>query len=452
MQLNVSAARELMPGAKYIEPPAQEKLDTLQLEYDQLVKKIMEQDLEQTLASAIFNSCTGVSNFAAAEICSLAGLDPDTPVHECGDFEFRAVFSGIQTILAAINFNTEAAVIYKNNKPIDFCPYIPTWFNCKVFDSINQACDFYYSSKLESLRLESMKTNLARNIKGFLDKAYKKQFHQEGDLAKALESDKYRQWGELITAYAYKLNKGDTSIVLNDFQSGQELSIDLDPRFTPIQNAQKYFKIYNKSRKAIKHLENLMAENQKEIEYLESVLLAIQQVESTADISDIVEELEIEKYIKRSAKKRGLESEKVKRSSPRRFVSSDGWEILVGRNNRQNDLLTMKTADKSDIWLHTKNIPGSHVIIKTGSGFQSINDMPDATLEEAAMLAAYFSKARQSDKVEVDYTYRANIKKPAGAKPGMVIYDNYWTIIVNPQQDKLGKLLESQIKETIDKK
>jgi predicted ribosome quality control (RQC) complex YloA/Tae2 family protein len=197
-----------------------------------------------------------------------------------------------------------------------------------------------------------------------------------------------------------------------------------------------------KSRKAIKHLENLMAGNQEEIDYLESVLLAIKQAESREEIDEIVEELENEKYIKGQSKKRSRTSPSV----PRKFISSDDLEILVGRNNRQNDLLSMKMAERSDLWLHTKNSPGTHVIIKLPRQIKSIHDMPDRSLEEAALLAAHFSKAAESEKVEVDYTFRSNVKKPGGARPGMVIYDQYWTLVVNPQEDRLQEILSREVK------
>ena len=284
---------------------------------------------------------------------------------------------------------------------------------------------------------------MGRDIKTVLDKAYKKRFFQEGDMHQATEHEKFKTWGELITAYAYQLEKGMLEAHLEDYQRGGEVVVPLDPRYTPIQNAQKYFKVYNKSRKTLIHLGNLMAENQAEIDYLESVLVSIQQAECTGDMEEIAEELEKGKPGK---DKRQKGTGTRPRSTPRRFTSSDGLEILVGRNNRQNDNLTLKTSDPGDLWLHTKNIPGTHVIIRLPRTVKTIHDVPDATLEEAALLAAHFSKARESEKVEVDYTFRSQVRKPGGARPGMVIYDNYWTLVVNPREDRVEKLLTSEVR------
>ncbi len=441
---DLSSYREVLPGKEYIDPPSQDKLNPLELEYDSLVQKIWQEDHNRVLSSALFQSCTGISPFLGREICLSAGLDPNIPVEECGEYELTMVYRRLKALITDVSCGkTEPTVIYQDNQPVEFCPYRPASGTYKTLDSFNDACDTFYTSKLNYLRLDSMKINLSRNIRVILDKAYKKQFFQTGDLNKAQENEKYRLWGELITAYSHQYSKGDTEAVLNDFYTGEPVSISLDPRYTPMQNAQKYFKIYNKSRKAINHLENLMARNQTEIDYLESVLVAIKQAERPAEIDEIVEELENEKYAKGQAKKRSRPA----RSIPRKFISSDGMDILVGRNNRQNDLLSLKLAERTDLWLHTKNIPGTHVIVKIPQHIKSIHDMPDATLEEAALLAAYFSKAEQSEKVEVDYTFRSNVKKPGGARPGMVIYENYWTILVNPQEERIKTILESEVKE-----
>lgn len=335
-------------------------------------------------------------------------------------------------------------VQYHKNVPIEFTPYQPLTISAdtatRAFASMNEACDAYYFQKLSQIRLESMQVNLTRNIKEHLNKSYKKKFLQEGDLSHAQENEKFRIWGELLTSYAYLYKKGDTVAILNDFYTGEQVSLNLDVRYTPIQNAQRFFKTYNKSRAAEQHLERLMEENQHGIDYLESVLVSVEQADSPAQLEEIIEELEKEGYIKaRSARGKN----KPERSQPRKYISSDGLEIFVGRNNHQNDRLTLRESDRNDLWLHTKNIPGTHVIVSLPPTIKSINQVPDKTLEEAAVLAAYFSKASSSPKVEVDYTFRFNVKKPGGARPGMVIYDNYWTIIVNPKSPDVQKILDS---------
>lgn len=438
----LSSYREVLPGKEYIAPPSQDKLNPSASSFEDFVSFVWKNS-DKTIAEALFNTYSGISPKSSEEICINTGIDPHLPAEECGEYELSKIYQKVQEILDSINNkNYTPTVIYKNSRhPLDFAPFpIGTAVNVKAetFYSMNTACDEFFKEKMRLIRLESMKTNLLKNLKDFLNKAYKKQEHLEQDFMKAEENKKYKEWGELLTAYAHQYKKGDTKAVLEDFYTGEKVEIDLDPRYTPVQNAQRYFKIYNKSRNAIKHLEELMRKNQEEINYLESVAIAIREAESLEELEEIIEEIEKEGYIKEK-KKRSKNA--IIKSSPRRFISSDGLEILVGRNNRQNDILTLKQADKNDLWLHTKDIPGTHVIVKLPPKIKSIHEVPDATLEEAAALAAYYSKAKEADKVPVDYTFRSNVKKPSGAKPGMVIYDNYWTIIANPHDERIKKLL-----------
>lgn len=441
---DVSSYREVLPGKTYIDPPTQNKVSPLESSYEQFTQLMWAEDEAADLSNALFHRYTGVSPFAAREICLMEGLSPNLPVAQCGEYEFSKIYEAVRRLAdEASRGISYPSVIYRLGVPQEFSAYPLASGDVRRFDTMNQACDRFYTQKLDYLRLESWKTNLGRDIKTVLDKAYKKRFFQEGDIHQATEHEKFKTWGELITAYAYQLEKGMLEAHLEDYQRGGEVVVPLDPRYTPIQNAQKYFKVYNKSRKTLVHLSSLMAENQAEIDYLESVLVSIQQAESTGDMEDIADELEKGKPGK-DKRKKGTGT--GPRSTPRRFISSDGLEILVGRNNRQNDNLTLKTSDPGDLWLHTKNIPGTHVIIRLPRTMKTIHDVPDATLEEAALLAGHFSKARESEKVEVDYTFRSQVRKPGGAKPGMVIYDNYWTLVVNPREDRVEKLLTSEIK------
>ncbi|NLX03026.1 MAG: fibronectin/fibrinogen-binding protein [Syntrophomonadaceae bacterium] len=437
---DLSSYREVLPGKNYISPPDQGKMNPLSCSFSDFVQLMWQQEVDSTLASALFKALSGISPFSAGEICQAAGINPDVPVEECGEFEFSSIFKQVQKTIAAIDYGQfETRLLYKNNQLWEFVisPPSPPALGGKsiIYPSANSGIDTYYQQRLDKIRLDSSKTNITRTIKSVLDKAYRKRFMQEGDKSKALENEKYKTWGELLTSYAHQFQKGDTVAQLEDFYSGETVNINLDPRYTPIQNAQKYFKIYNKSRSALKHLENLMARNQQDIDYLESVLVAIKQAESMSELDEIIEELEKEDYLKEHGKRK----KQQQRSEPRTFISSDGLEIMVGRNNRQNDVLTLKQARGHDLWLHAKDIPGTHVIIKLPPSLTSINDVPDKSLEEAANLAAHFSKAQESSKVPVDYTFRANVRKPGGARPGMVIYDNYWTIMADPHEARISE-------------
>ncbi|MDD3269195.1 MAG: NFACT RNA binding domain-containing protein [Syntrophomonadaceae bacterium] len=440
---DLSSYREVLPGKEYKAPPQQGKLNPLEASYETFSKLMWEQEENSSLAKAIFQVFSGISPFSAREICMGSGLDPDLAVEQCGENELSRAFDAIKKLLQRIdNGSFEAFAVYDHNLLLDYAVYeisLPSSSSrLHPCNSINEACDLFYHYKLQSVRLDSMKVTLSKNIKVILDKAYKKRFYQEGDVSKAHENLKYQLWGELLTVYGHQLAKGQNMAIVDNFYTGEAMEIALDPRYTPMQNAQKYYKLYNKSKKALQHLENLMAKNQAEIDYLESVVVLVKQTESPGEVHEIMDELEKEGYQKERRSRTPAE-----KSQPRQFISSDGLVMLVGRNNRQNDLLTLKQADKQDLWLHAQQIPGTHVIIKLPKEIKLIDDVPDHTLEEAAGLAAYFSKAGQSEKVPVDYTFRSNVRKPGGAKPGMVIYDSYWTIMANPLAERIKQILTS---------
>ncbi|NLB52138.1 MAG: fibronectin/fibrinogen-binding protein [Syntrophomonadaceae bacterium] len=436
-----SEVREVMPGKPYVKPPEQGKLNPLITTQEEFSSRVWNLGKNSLLGSALFQVFSGVSPAASKEISLAAGLDPLLPVEECGIYELDSLFSFFNKCLKELDAGlSEPTLIYRNGSLSDYFPFN---FHAKHNEdlSMNQVCSYFYFSKWQALQMDSIRSKYQRLIKDFLDKANKKRFHQEGDLQNAYKNEKYKIWGELLTSYAHTISKGDTQATVHNYYTDSPETIELDARFLPIQNAQRYFHIYNKSRRAILILEKLLEQNAAEIEYLESVSVSLSQAESLTEIAEIADELAKEGYIKRKGQKAGKKIEK-EHSLPRRYLSSDGFEMLVGRNNRQNDMLTLKLSDRNDLWLHTKNIPGAHVILRLDKNIRSIDQVPEKTLEEAAALAAYFSKARQSDKVPVDYTFRYNVKKPGGAKPGMVIYDNYWTVMADPQsQSFLGGIL-----------
>jgi Predicted RNA-binding protein homologous to eukaryotic snRNP len=442
---DVSSYREVLPGKIYISPPPQGKLDPFDSSYESFAAAAWKQEESTTAAAALFHVYTGLSPYSAREICAFAGLDSSFTIEECGEYELSRIYESTRTLIRNIDEgHFSPAVQYRKNRPVDFAALKPAedGLSVKTFETMNEACNAFFEQKLGQLRLESMQTNLTRHINEHLQKAYKKKFLQEGDLSKAQENEKYKIWGELLTSYAYQFKKGDTLAVLPDFYTGEQITLPLDIRYTPIQNAQRYFRIYNKSCGAQQHLQRLMAENQLGIDYLESVLVAIKQAESPSMIEEIVEELEKEHYVKMRT---GRSKQKAERSQPRKFLSSDGLLIRVGRNNLQNDRLTLRESDRNDLWLHARQIPGTHVIVSLPASIDTIDRMPDRTLEEAAALAAWFSKASTSPKVPVDYTFRYNVKKPGGARPGMVIYDNYWTIMIDPGSETVEHLLAAQL-------
>ncbi|MDD4775168.1 MAG: NFACT RNA binding domain-containing protein [Syntrophomonas sp.] len=430
----MSSYREVMPGREYLLPPSQGKLEPLSADFESFAAALYQQDENLDAAAALFNIYTGLSSFSAGQICDTAGLPSGIAVGECGEFEMTRLFQATRDLIDSIDQGLiQPTVQYKKLIPIEFAPYFFRAGNesdrLKSFPSANDAYDAFFSQKLAQLKLQSLQDNLARKINEHLQKAYRKKFLQEGDLSQAGQKDLYKTWGELLTSYAHRFKKGDAAAVVPDFITGEDISLPLDVRYTPIQNAQRFFKIYNKAQGAKRHLVRMMKETQDGIDYLESVLVAVKQAESPAEIEEIIEELEKEKYL-RAASARS--KKQARRSTPRQFLSSDSLTIRVGRNNLQNDRLTLKESKRTDLWLHTQRIPGSHVIISLPPHITSIDQVPDRTLEEAAGLAARFSQASTAAKVPVDYTFRSNVKKPGGARPGMVTYDNYWTLLADP--------------------
>ncbi|MBP1762126.1 MAG: RNA-binding protein-like protein, partial [Firmicutes bacterium] len=295
---DVSSYREVLPGKEYISPPTQNKLDPDNAKWEDFTAAMWDQEETTALSAALFNVYTGISPYSARKICMQCNLDPDAPVEQTGEFELDKLYYSIRKLLEDIDQGRIIPMVHYNHKkqPMEFGIFDdkddPSVLISHTHTSMNDACDKFYGKKMSMLRLDSMKTNLLRNIKERLDKYYKKRYLQEGDLVKALENEVYKTRGELLTSYAHLFAKGDTEAVLEDFYSGEKVTLQLDPRYTPIQNAQRFFKVYNKSRGAQKHLEVLMAQNQKEIDYLESVTVAVQQAESPAQIDEIVDELD----------------------------------------------------------------------------------------------------------------------------------------------------------------
>lgn len=439
----VSSHREVQPGIPYIPPPTQDKLDPTSTEYSQFCEIVWETKNQLTIANALFQTFAGFSPNTSREICLKAGVDHDLPVAECGEYELSRIYETARQ-LSTGSMTDSAAVIIGSAGPLDYYSFSPSVSDQEIdrlcFESLNEAMDYYYTSRMAQNRLDSLRTNLLRNLKGHLDKAYKKLFFQEGDLSQARENEIYRLWGELLTAYTFQVNKGDSRVSLPNFDGEGETEIELVPYLSPVENAQKYFKQYAKSRKARERLIYFIGENRKEIDYLESVVLALEKTETVGEVEDIIDELEEQGYMKhKSARGKAKQA----RSNPRHFKSSNGTDIYVGRNNRQNDLLTLKKSGKNDLWLHTQGFAGTHVTVDLPAYVKGIEDVPDDLLEEAALLAAYYSRAKEAEKVAVDYTFRSNVRKPRGARPGMVVYDNYWTINVNPTDARLQGLLAS---------
>ena len=297
------------------------------------------------------------------------------------------------------------------------------------FDSISALLDSFYNTRDMHERMRQKTADLVKLLNNNIERVSKKLVILTNTLNDAENKDKYKIYGDLLTANIYKLSEGQSSVeVENYYEEGMpSVTIALDARLSPSGNAQRYYKRYNKAKtaeiEAAKQAETARAD----LEYLESTLCALENAETEEDVNLIRSELIAEGYLNR---RQNPKKQRQSAAKPRHFISSDGFDIYVGRNNTQNDYLTLRFANSSDIWFHTKNIHGSHTVIKLGID----KDVPERTMREAAELAAYYSKARSSSQVPVDYTQIKNVKKPSGAKPGMVIYDKYNTVYVTPAE------------------
>ncbi len=349
--------------------------------------------------------------------------------------------------IADNNDNTE-------KKPLDYhCIKVKQYPVVKYFDSMSLVLDKFYSEKDFAEKLNQKKNSIAKIINTNLERCKKKLSIQEEALREAADREKLRLCGELITAYIYSIPIGSKSVILPNYysQSNELVEIELDENKTPQENAQSYFKRYNKAKSIYNNATLQAKETREEIYYLESVLHHLDNCDSLVDIEELKEELVEQGYIVIKQKKSGMKispnkkkglgkasassSKSYSNPKPIKFKSSDGFDIYAGKNNKQNDFLTFKFAGQKDIWLHVKDIPGPHTIIKCNK-----NEVSDIALKEAANIAAWYSKASRSSNVPVDYTLVKNVKKISGAKPGMVIYDNYKTIFVTPDESLVKKL------------
>lgn len=427
---DVNRYRQILPGKKYVLPPSQDKIPPYQIDQQTFIEKIKEKS--GPAIKSIYQSIQGFSPFIARQVCEESNIDEEMPIPALSNEDLEKLYHSFSQVNATISSYNYQPCIFKDEQGVivDFyalsTPKIESYYDVAYSKSISEVVQDFYCSRDMQNRLKQKSSDLDKHVHSILDKLYKKKQKLMDELIQAEASDTFRLYGELINANIYRIQTGLEKIELdNYYQPGERIEIPLDTQKSPSDNAQAYFKKYNKSKTAIKEKNHQLLETNKEASYFESVLQNVENSASPEDIEAIRQELIDEGYIKKRYHKKT--KEKKSQSKPYTYTSSEGFTIMVGKNNYQNDHLTLKTASKNDIWMHTKEIPGSHVIILTQG-----KEVPEKTLFEAASLAAYYSKGKLSDNVPVDYTPVKNIKKPNGAKPGMVIYDYYNTLYVSP--------------------
>lgn len=427
----MSSVRPILPGIRYTLPPAQDKL--ILIDHSPLeIQQRIQQGKDALLSKAILAAVQGVSPIVCREIANYALLGDDKAVSDMSPDNWdRFRFFLDKVILAARDFSgTPTCVMDSKKKPTDFSfidihQYGGSMFT-KTYESYCDLLDDFYTQRSNIQRMRHRSSDLLKILSNHSDRISRKLALQKKELEECANRDTFRIYGDLINANLNNIQKGDRVAKLQNFydENLATIEIPLDVRKSPAQNAQHYYSEYRKADTAEKKLRELIVSGEEEYIYIDSVFDALTRAQTNDELSAIRSELESGGYVHQQ---RGAKKQKEQRLKPKQYCSDDGFTILVGRNNLQNDQLTLKDSRGNDVWFHTKNIPGSHtVVISEGK------DVPDSTLHQAAILAAVNSKAAESSQVPVDYTLIKNVKKPKGAKPGMVIYVNYQTAYITP--------------------
>ncbi len=434
----VSSVRTVLPGGTYVLPPAQDKLDLLCTEDE----KIMERFLllpSIDCAKSLMQTLEGISPILSRELVYRALKGGDIEKDRLSAYYKNRIREEISALRRQLLEGTCAYTVAQDEskKLREFTLMDLTQYGHvekkESFDSPSTLLDNFYAERDRVARMKQRSHDLLRLLINATERITRKLAVQEEELRACADRETLRMYGDLLNANLYRMEKGDREVTVENFyeESCPPVIISLDPRLSPSQNAQKYYAEYRKAATAEDMLKDLMAKSRQELVYLDSVFDAVTRTEGESELLEIREELAEQGYIRLPKKRNRM----LKAQPPMKFMSSDGFSILCGRNNKQNDQLTMKTAKNYDMWLHTQGAAGSHVIIEADG-----KEISDQAITEAAIIAAYHSKARESAQVAVDYTRIKFVKKPAGAKPGMVIFTDYQTAFVTPDEELVNRL------------
>jgi len=427
---NMSSLREVLPGREYFLPEELKKKDLLNTGLEEFIDILKSK--EYPLVKSVYMNFAGLSPLIAEEIILRASLLSQAPSTSLSELEYTHLFHTIQNLLEDINaHNFTPNIIYKGEEAIEFSSinlysYEGKEYKGESFDSVSKMLYDFYSSREAFVLNRQKSSDLRRIVNTALERASKKYDLQEKQLQDADKKDIYRVYGDLLNTYGYSLKGGESSFTTENFyDDNKEITIPLDKNKSAKENAKKYYDKYAKLSRTTKALSEEILKTKNDIEHLQSIQTALEVSSDDESLSQIRQELVDFGYIKKhsSAKKQKIASH------PYHYISSDGYDIYVGKNNYQNEELTFKVATGNDWWFHAKGIPGSHVILKSDNE----EELPDRAYEEAAALAAFYSKAKDADKVEVDYIQKKNIKKVAGAAPGFVIYHSNWSMVATPK-------------------
>ena len=423
---HMSSVREVLPGRPYFIPETQSKLNPLVLTEEIFQEKIFPRPVN--VAKAIYTSITGISPLMAEEVCYRAGIDGGIPTDGLEDVErVHLAHTFLRMVDDIRDGHFEPNIIYKGKEPVEFACFPLSQYQdyrAVSYPSIFPVLETYYAEKNIVTKMRQKTVDLRKIVQNSLERNVKKYQLQQKQLKDTEKKEKYRVWGELLNTYGYEVEPGAKSMEALNYYTNEMIQIPLDETMTPQENAKKYFDKYSKLKRTKEALDTLLQETGDEIKHLESIAASLDIASSEEDLVQIKEEMMEYGYVKR--KNTGGKKVKVT-SRPYHYISSDGYDIYVGKNNFQNDELSFKFASGNDWWFHAKGQPGSHVIVKSKN-----EELPDRTFEEAGKLAAYYSKGRQAPKVEIDYTQKKNLRKPTGGKPGFVVYYTNYSLLIEP--------------------
>lgn len=432
----MSSVREVLPGRTYFIPDTMHKADPLTISESDFAALLRQKP--SALSKALYTSLTGISPVVAEEICFLAGLDSALPPSELSDDLMTHLYRQFSLFLDQVREEDfHPAIYYRNNEPQEFASVPLTHLEgCarQEFDTISQVLSSYYAVKNRITRIRQKSADLRHIVQTALERNRKKYDLQARQLKDTDKRETYKVYGELLQTYGYQAEPEAKELEALNYYTNEMIRIPLNPTKTPLENAKRYFEKYNKMKRTYEALSHLIVETRDEISYLESVSNALDIARTEDDLAQVKEELTQSGYVRRKFTKK---KEKFK-SMPLHYISSDGYDMYVGKNNFQNEELTFSFASGNDWWFHAKKVPGSHVIVKSQG-----EDMPDRVFEEAGKLAAFYSKNNGSEKVEVDYVEKKHVKKVKGQKPGFVIYHTNYSLIADTDISMLKEVSES---------
>ncbi len=424
-----SSVREVLPGLDYFVPKQEGKTNPLNVGYNDFLELLNSDRAKGDVFKVLYGSFTGISPMIASEICEEAHVAADTDISivKADNEKTENLWKSFSLLMDRVREGKFSPVIlYENKNPKDYSMAGAASYskeNQVEYESPSGLITAFYKEKETLTRAHQKSSDLRKIVQTILERDIKKYDLQLKQLKDTDKMEKYRVYGELLHTYGHSAVSGDKNITVDNYYTGEKLTIPLDENLSPMENAKKYFDKYNKLKRTKEALESLTIEVGAEIEHLESILTSLEYALKEEDLNEIKEELIEFGYIKRKGEKKGQNRFK---SKPLHYISSDGFHMYVGKNNFQNDELTFKIATGNDWWFHAKGMPGSHVIVKSEG-----EELPDGTFEEAARLAAHYSKGAMAEKVEIDYLQKKNVKKPNGSKPGFVVYYTNYSMMID---------------------